>query len=127
MSNKKQCRPKPTIGRQAQDKIGRELRVMYSEVLREPLPAELLSVLQAFEDARAAQQRLQHAVQVLRWANMGFALNPDARSGESLVHAHSTRAPQRRDRLRCAHYSRSQRRARTEAPKAEPLSPRVSL
>jgi len=83
----KHLRLQATIGRHAQDRIGRELRAMYSEVLREPLPEDLLSVLQAFQDAETAQQRLQKAVEELRRNKMAFALNLDGLSGASLVHA----------------------------------------
>jgi hypothetical protein len=63
-----------TIGRQAQDRIGRELRVMYAEALT-PLPDQLLALLRAFEDAEAAQHRLREAVRALRQANSGLILH----------------------------------------------------
>jgi hypothetical protein len=64
----------PTIGRQAQDRIGRELRVMYAEAVTQPLPDQLFALLQAFEDAEAAQRRLREAVAALRQANSGLIL-----------------------------------------------------
>jgi Anti-sigma factor NepR len=85
--SKKQPRRKPTIGRLAQDRIGRELRVMYGEVLREPLPEELSSVLQAFQGAEAAQHRLQAAVQILQRVKLGLVRSADIHTGASLVHA----------------------------------------
>jgi hypothetical protein len=62
------------IGRKAQDRIGRELRVMYAEVVTQSLPNQLLALLQAFEDAEAAQRRLREAVAALRQANSGLIL-----------------------------------------------------
>jgi hypothetical protein len=42
---------KARVDRVAQDMIGRQLRAMYSELLREPLPETLLSTLRAIERA----------------------------------------------------------------------------
>ena len=68
-----------TIGRHAQDRIGRELRAMYAEMLTQPLPGELIALLDAFEDAETAQARLRTAVRALRQANVGLHLNITAK------------------------------------------------
>jgi Anti-sigma factor NepR len=36
---------KPTLGRDTQDQIGRDLRLMYAGLLREPLPDRLLDLI----------------------------------------------------------------------------------
>ena len=36
---------KPTLGRGTQDQIGRDLRLMYAGLLREPLPDRLLDLI----------------------------------------------------------------------------------
>ena len=72
-----------TIGRKAQDRIGGELRVMYAEALTEPLPDQLLALLQTFEDAEAAQRRLREAVEALWQSNSGLILALAPRSTPS--------------------------------------------
>jgi Anti-sigma factor NepR len=67
---------KPTIGRHAQDRIGRELAAMYGPVLSEALPDEFLALLRALTNAEAAQDRLLNAVLDLREANKDFGLSP---------------------------------------------------
>ena len=86
MKNKRRER-KPTIGRRAQDGIGRELRAMYQPFMQEALPDEFVAVLRASEDAESARHRLKQAVANLRNANRAFELNSVC-SGSSLsVHA----------------------------------------
>jgi Anti-sigma factor NepR len=46
--------PNPKIGRAIQDQIGRELRAMYEELLRQPLPEHLVAPLRASSDVPAA-------------------------------------------------------------------------
>jgi hypothetical protein len=76
VSSKNAAAAKPTIGRHAQDRIGRELSVMYAPLLREPLPDMFLMLLRASATAEAAQDRLFKAVLELREANKEFGLSP---------------------------------------------------
>jgi hypothetical protein len=92
MARNKQRISTPTIGRHAQDRIGRELRIIYADHLAEPPPAELLALLWAFEDAEAAQRRLQEAIHALRQANTGLGLDVTART--TLSSSLSVRAQQ---------------------------------
>ena len=55
MSTKKQRGAKPTIGRRALDRIGRELRAVYEPFFQEPLPDEFLVLLRAWKDAETEQ------------------------------------------------------------------------
>ena len=61
--------PKPhrkaEIGRAAQDLIGRQLRAMYSELVRQPLPNRLLTTLNAI---RVAEQDLNRSEEQIRKA-----------------------------------------------------------
>ena len=84
--SRKQLRPKPTIGRHAQDRIGRELRAMYDEVLREPLPEDLASVVRALQETEVAKHRLKAAVLLLQRAKIGLVVKPDANCGAPFVH-----------------------------------------
>lgn len=90
MSNRKRSRAKPTIGRQAQDRIGRDLRAMYSEVLHEPLPAEMLAVLQALDSAETAQLGVRHAVEKMWSANRSASFTRNHVCGASPVQAQQT-------------------------------------
>ena len=51
--HEKQRDAKLTIGRRAQDSIGRELRAVYEPFIQEPLPAEFLSLLRTWKDAES--------------------------------------------------------------------------
>jgi Anti-sigma factor NepR len=42
---------KPALDRNTQELIGRQMRAMYSELVRQPLPEKLLSTLRAIPDA----------------------------------------------------------------------------
>jgi Anti-sigma factor NepR len=42
---------KAQLERAAQDRIGRQLRTMYSALVRQPLPEKLLATLRAIDDA----------------------------------------------------------------------------
>jgi hypothetical protein len=48
---------KAQIDRATQERIGSKLRAMYSELLRDPLPAKLLVTLQAIEQAEEGTRR----------------------------------------------------------------------
>ena len=83
----KRREPKPTIGRHAQDRIGRKLRALYQPFMQESLPDEFVALLRASEDAEIARHRLTQALANLRDANRAFELN-SVGSGSSLsVHA----------------------------------------
>jgi hypothetical protein len=122
VSTKKQCGAKPTIGRRAQDRIGRELRAVYEPFVQEPLPDEFLILLRAWKDAETARYRVTHAVEILRGANRGLDLNLSARSASSLtVHAQQMLVA----RAVRAHFGRpSMRRAPRHGPDraCEPVS-----
>ena len=49
----------PRLDRVAQDRIGRELRAMYDELLRQPLPANLMALLGA-HDAKVQPGQLSN-------------------------------------------------------------------
>ena len=57
---------KPKIDRPIQDRIGRELRAMYEELLRQPLPDNLLAPLRASDAVHTARSQLEEAVQAMR-------------------------------------------------------------
>ena len=78
MAKNKQQFPTPTIGRHAQDRIGRELRIMYAGELAEPLPDVFLMLLRALSTAEAAQDRLFSAVLDVREAHKEFGLTHTA-------------------------------------------------
>jgi hypothetical protein len=44
--------PTPTIDKGARDRIGRELRAMYAEFARQPLPPRLLDLLDRIADPK---------------------------------------------------------------------------
>ena len=44
--------PTPTIDRTAQDRIGRELRAMYADLARQPVPQRLLDCVAKLEEAK---------------------------------------------------------------------------
>ncbi len=54
---------KPKIDRPMQDKIGQELRAMYEELLRQPLPDKLTSALRALNDVQSSQESLNDAIE----------------------------------------------------------------
>jgi hypothetical protein len=60
MSKSRKHPKKGHIDRAAQDSIGRQLRAMYSELLREPLPEKLLATLRALEQADDGGTRPEH-------------------------------------------------------------------
>ena len=56
----------PKIDRAIQDKIGRELRAMYEELLRQPLPENLTAPLRVYDEVQTARQRLSEALDAMR-------------------------------------------------------------
>jgi hypothetical protein len=58
------------MARATQDRIGRELRVVFAEPLHEPLPDRLLGALRALEDAEQGMTRMERptAPRALRFA-----------------------------------------------------------
>jgi Anti-sigma factor NepR len=66
VSDSKRRESQPTIGRHAQDRIGRELRAMYGDLVEQPLPDEVSALLGALDDFETARQRLNQSVQTLR-------------------------------------------------------------
>jgi hypothetical protein len=86
VANKKQRNRNPTIDRYSQDRIGRELRVIYQPFVEGPLPDAFLVLLRAWENAEASRYRLKQAIDTLRQANRGFELNVRSSSGHP-VHA----------------------------------------
>jgi hypothetical protein len=80
VSTKKPSNAKLTIGRRAQDSIGRQLRAMYEPLVQEPLPDGFLALLGAWKDAEAARYRVQHALERLRRTNRGFDVSAGSAS-----------------------------------------------
>jgi hypothetical protein len=62
-------RDAPRMTRAIQDRIGRELRAMYEELLRQPLPENLIAPLRAADVFQSARQDLQQSVLTLRAGN----------------------------------------------------------
>jgi hypothetical protein len=57
---------KPTIDRAMQDKIGQELRAMYEELLKQPLPEKLTAPLRALNEVQSSQEGLNEAIEAMR-------------------------------------------------------------
>ena len=87
MSDSKRRKAQPTIGRHAQDKIGRELRAMYGELVEQPLPDEVSALLGALDEFESARHRLKQSVQTLRASAAGGGLAVTARPPGLSVHA----------------------------------------
>ena len=56
----------PKLDRGMQDRIGHELRAMYEELLKQPLPEKLTAPLQALQEPRSPQEELKEAVAGMR-------------------------------------------------------------
>ena len=69
--------PKPKIDRAVQDKIGRELRAMYEELLRQPLPENLIAPLRAMDAVGETRARLEEAAQAMRESSGAPPSSPD--------------------------------------------------
>jgi Anti-sigma factor NepR len=54
---------KAQVDRAAQDRIGRQLRAMYSDLAKQPVPEKLLATLRAFEEAEDALPPLAETLQ----------------------------------------------------------------
>jgi hypothetical protein len=63
MSDTNRQEPRAKIGRAIQDQIGRELRAMYEELLRQPLPEHLVAPLRAPDDVQTAAKRAAEDMQ----------------------------------------------------------------
>ena len=59
MSESKAGANAPKITRAVQDRIGHELRVMYEEILKQPLPENLIAPLRASNQLQTSADRLQ--------------------------------------------------------------------
>jgi len=57
---------KPTIDRVMQERIGQELRAMYEELLKQPLPEKLTAPLRALDNVQSPPERLNGAVEAMR-------------------------------------------------------------
>jgi hypothetical protein len=57
---------RPKIDRAIQDRIGRELRAMYEDLLRQPLPENLTAPLRAIDEVQSSRRRLQEVLQAMR-------------------------------------------------------------
>jgi hypothetical protein len=57
---------KPRMDRAIQDKIGRELRALYEDLLRQPLPENLTAPLRAIDEVQSSQHRLREALKTVR-------------------------------------------------------------
>jgi hypothetical protein len=65
MSKNTKHSTKAQVGRAAQDRIGHQLRSMYSALVRQPIPDKLLATLRAIEEAERGST---HAHEELREA-----------------------------------------------------------
>jgi len=52
----------PSMSRAIQDRIGKELREMYADLLRQPLPENLVAPLRSIGDATSPERRLEQSV-----------------------------------------------------------------
>ena len=66
MSENRGHDPKPRISLAIQDKIGRELRAMYEELLKQPLPEKLTAPLRAMEEVQASREQLRETLDSMR-------------------------------------------------------------
>jgi Anti-sigma factor NepR len=57
---------KPKIDRIMQNKIGQELRAMYEELLKQPLPEKLTAPLRALDEGQSSNQGLTEAIDPMR-------------------------------------------------------------
>ena len=87
MDGKNKSARKPKIDRAIQDKIGRELREMYAELLRQPLPENLIAPLRAMDAVAEARKRLAEAAQEMRRAGTSLTTCPEASTAEPAVNA----------------------------------------
>jgi Anti-sigma factor NepR len=56
----------PKMSRAVQDRIGRELRAMYEELLKQPLPEDLIAPLRAPTELQTPVERLESAISGMR-------------------------------------------------------------
>ncbi len=61
----------PKMTRAVQDRIGRELRAMYEELLKQPLPENLIAPLRAPTQLQAPLERLESAISEMRGSPAG--------------------------------------------------------
>jgi hypothetical protein len=57
---------KPKIDRAMQDRIGHELRAMYEELLKQPLPEKLTAPVRALNEVQSSQEGLHDAIEAMR-------------------------------------------------------------
>jgi hypothetical protein len=57
---------KPKIDRAMQDRIGQELRAMYEDLLKQPLPEKLTAPLRALNEVQSSQDGLNDAIEAMR-------------------------------------------------------------
>jgi Anti-sigma factor NepR len=57
---------KPKIDRVMQNKIGQELRAMYEELLKQPLPEKLTAPLRTLDEVQSSNQGLTEAIDPMR-------------------------------------------------------------
>jgi Anti-sigma factor NepR len=62
---------RPKMARAVQDRIGRELRAMYEELLKQPLPEDLIAPLRAPTQLQAPLERLQAVMSDIRGGSPG--------------------------------------------------------
>ncbi|HEY7383845.1 MAG TPA: NepR family anti-sigma factor [Beijerinckiaceae bacterium] len=105
--------PEPTIGRLAQDRIGRELRALYGSLIEQPLPDGVSAVLGALDDFETARNRLQDAVQSLRTS--ATDPNPAVTQGSAGLSVHAQQMLVTNAMLR----GRPPRRASRHRPRAD--------
>jgi flagellin-specific chaperone FliS len=81
--------PKPKLDRAIQDKIGRELRAMYEELLRQPLPENLTAPLRAIDEVHSSRQRLNQALEAMRAASSAQGAQQERAAPEVIQKASS--------------------------------------
>jgi hypothetical protein len=68
----------PKMSRAVQDRIGKELREMYAELLRQALPENLIAPLRSTGDATIPERRLEQPVSTATTQPDTACVHPDA-------------------------------------------------
>jgi flagellin-specific chaperone FliS len=66
MAENNGCDTKQNIGRAIRAKIGRELRTLYQDLVRERLPENLLARVRALDEVLSSRQRVKEAFKKMR-------------------------------------------------------------
>ena len=85
MSDYSRSQWQPYLDRATQDRIGRELRVIFAEPLAQPLPDKLLGALRAIQDAETARRPREARCCPATVAGLGNSLDSRFRANLALT------------------------------------------